>query len=289
MDADIRSKIKILGALVWVLGGGFVALQGVSEVLYRVGLVLWLLTLCVFTTIDTCMNSFAAQHCLFFHCLLFMMFAFSAFYAYIGMPGMLVTVPFLLYVFACQRWIRTQDEDTQGSYWPSFTTTIAIWSALYISVGFGGSELFLFLNGNVQLKTHTSKILYVTMSMVYIIGEIAAMAVYILSQRIWALDSTTALYARTYVSMFFSGICQALWGIVAQDITQYEHWLTGENEIPTHTIGEAMISAIPYVLVTMIFGRYRRDLYRLFPRLVQRKRSIAAGAFMVCSVPSPPH
>ena len=67
---------------------------------------------------------------------------------------------------------------------------------------------------------------------------------------------------------------------MAPEISKNEIWFSGEDDLPTLSTGEAMISAVPYMLVSLLFARYRRELYGIFPRLLQRKQSVAAGAFM---------
>jgi len=142
LDTDIRSMIKMVGIVILVTGICLVVLKPVSEIIYQVGMCIWFLGIATFTTMDTCLNLFAADHCLFFQAMLVQMFSYTVLYAYNGKPGMLVALLFLLYVLVCQRWIRYNAE-VEGSCWPRFTTMMTTWSVLYLSVGFGANDLYL--------------------------------------------------------------------------------------------------------------------------------------------------
>ena len=71
---------------------------------------------------------------------------------------------------------------------------------------------------------------------------------------------------------------------MAQDITKNENWITGKNDLPNTTVVGAMFNGIPIMLLSIAFARYRRFFYGFLSRLVQRKSSLAAGAFMVGAV-----
>ena len=218
------------GIVILITGICLVVLKPVSEVLYQVGTSIWFLGIATFTTMDTCLNLFAADQCLFFQAMLVQMISYTVLYAYNGKPGMLVALLFLLYALVCQRWIRNNAE-VEGSYWPRFTTMMTIWGVLYLSVGFGANDLYLLYSGNVELRSDASTSkraccantlqvyvaeypagLYITMSLAYIIGEICATLVFILTQRLWEYDATRALYAKAFTSFFNMGFCQFLWG-----------------------------------------------------------------------------
>ena len=127
-----------------------------SQILYRLGWAILVLGLFTFATMDEDINSFVANNCLFFHCMVLTFTALSAFYAYTGKPFMVVPVLYLLCVIFFQRWIRTHNEEAQNSCWPRPTTVVATWTVLHWGIGFGASDLYLILHDNVQLSTDTS-------------------------------------------------------------------------------------------------------------------------------------
>ena len=103
----------------------------------------------------------------------------------------------------------------------------------------------------------------------------------------WNLDdssATSALFAAGLVDIFQAGLTTVLTGIVTQDMTKNENWITGKNDLPKTTVVGAMVSGIPCMLLSIAFARYRKSIYGFFSRLVQRKSSLAAGAFMVAAV-----
>jgi len=278
-DADKRYAVMALGISQLILGSVFVAVDSVGvrcTWMISLGAMLWVLGLCILTTMDTCLNCIFAQRRGLFYLLNAAMIAMTTLQAFgpctfpgLGSPAFLIPSAFsLLYVLIFQWCILP-------------TTFFACYFALYSSFGIGASRFLYLLSGNLQINTDAATGLFAAAGVISFLGGLCTVSVYVLAQRWWAYDPTQACYLSFHTSSFCStGLSFVPWSLAARDIEECTNFWTGQRYSTCSPTTAMRLLWAPLVIIPLLFAKYRTTCYGLVSRMLQKRQRVADGAFM---------